>query len=680
MNYIITKNKEYFSKIGEYNFCNLENMVLPNKIALDTETTGLFAKDCDVFCIQIGTGINNYIIHMYDNNYEFKDVISYLENKILVLHNALFDLGFMYKYGFFPKEIRDTMLANKILYNGEFKYYETKKGKKWLPVKNDFGSVMESELNIKYDKTEQKNIHLVKLSQPTTIEYSFNDVDKLLLLHNVLEEKLTKIKSIETYNLHCRYIKALAYMEQCGLPISSEKWKEKMLIDLENQQKWKEKIKEYIYNNVPQYRNGQLDFFKNKKEITVSINSPLQMIPVFNALNIKTIDKEGKDSIKEDVISKTKHEFVDLWLNYQEANHRVTTFGESVYSKIINDRIYTNFNPMVDTARLSTRQGNINFLNFPKDKITRKCFVANEGNEMIVCDWSGQETVIAADLSGDEAMTKSVINNEDLHCAFAQIIFPEIKSLSDDEIIEKHSDKRQNAKAPRFCFQYGGNAFTLYVNEGIPLKRAQEIENGFKELHEGLYSWGTQVYEQSIKNGYIESVDGWKLKLPKFEKFMELKYKVEKITREQWTIYSEGKKETKRRIDFIENKKEFIPLYQKSVNYYNSQKKIVSNFYKLKSSYQRLCLNNPVQTRGAHQLKLAKSMLFDWIVENNLIWKIKICNSVHDEIILESEKQYSELAKQQLEKCMIEGGNYYLKTLKIKADAHIGISWGDAKN
>jgi hypothetical protein len=29
-------------------------------------------------------------------------------------------------------------------------------------------------------------------------------------------------------------------------------------------------------------------------------------------------------------------------------------------------------------------------------------------------------------------------------------------------------------KAPRFAMSYGGNAFTIHLNEGIPLKRAQE--------------------------------------------------------------------------------------------------------------------------------------------------------------------------------------------------------------
>jgi ribonuclease D len=117
-NYIITKNKSFFKKTGDYNFCNLNDMLLPETIAIDTETTGLTPLNCDIFCVQIGTGKNNYLIHMYDDNYEFNDIVSYIKNKTLVGQNLLFDIGFFYKYKFYPKKIKDTMLATKILYNG----------------------------------------------------------------------------------------------------------------------------------------------------------------------------------------------------------------------------------------------------------------------------------------------------------------------------------------------------------------------------------------------------------------------------------------------------------------------------------------------------------------------------------------------------------------------------------
>lgn len=681
MRYIITKNKAYFEKIGNYNYCSLEDMVLPETIAVDSETTGLFARKDNMFCLQVGTGDNGYIIDFYTSpdSYKFEDVIPYLKDKILVGHNILFDLGFFYKHNFYPKRVRDTMLASKVLYNGQFKLYDTKKGRAMLPIKHDFGSVMASELGVKYDKTDQKNIHIVKLSQPSTIEYSFNDVDRLLELHTALKKKIDSRGYIETYKLHCQYIRALAYMEQCGFGLSSEAWMAKMIVDKQNAKNWKQKVEEYIYDNLPKYADRQYDMFDEEKRIKVSLTSPIQMIKVFNDFGIPTKDKDGNDSIGEDIISKSKHEFVKLWLDFQGANHRVTTFGQKIYDQIENERVYTNFNPMVDTARLSSRKGSINFLNFPSDKETRDCFKCKPGNVMIVCDWSGQETVIAADLSGDKAMTKSVLEGSCLHSAFARILFPELTDLSDEVIQTEHKAKRQAAKSPRFAFQYGGSAFTIHQNEGIPLDEAYKIEAAFKELHEGLYTWGDKVFKEAVDKGYIESADGWKLRLPKFDLYLKYKENIESITKEEWSLYKIGKGESKAEFEAKEKKETYTIINKEAYNYYKSKAKEVSQYFKLQGEYKRLCLNNPVQARGAHQLKRATVLLFNWILENNLQGIVLLCNSIHDEMVLECPEEYGQIACDKLSECMITGGNYYLKNLEIKADAHTGASWYEAK-
>lgn len=677
MNYIITKNKSFFHKIGKYNFCNLSDMELPETIAIDTETTGLIVRDCDIFCVQIGTGKNNYLIHMYDNNFSIKDLIPYIKNKTLVGQNLLFDLGFFYKYGFYPKKVKDTMLASKILYNGDY-----------ANIRSDFQAIMQRELGVWYDKTTQKNIHLVKLSMDSAIQYSFNDVDRLLECHDVLQKKIDDGGYTPTYNLHCRFIRALAYMQNCGLPISSEYWKEKMNIDKENAFKYGKEIEHYIYDNIPKFADHQIDMFSDEKKIHVSINSPKQMVEVFNSLGINTKNKEGKESIKEDVISKTEHEFVDLWLKYQEAQHRVTTFGEKIYDKIEKERIYTEFNPMVETARLSTRKGGINFLNFPSDKMTRDCFRANPGNKLIVCDYSAQEGVIMADLSGDAAMTASVVDGIDLHCLLAKAIFPELEGLDDETIATKHKDKRNFSKPVRFAFSYGGNGYTIYQNLSVPLPEAERIYSVFRELHAGLYAWGDKVYEQAVKDGYISSVDGWRLWLPRYDEFLEHKKAVERITSEEWQLYREGKADYQRYwlIKEANEKREkgkpiikFEPANVKAYEFYKSKRKIISEFFKAKSGYQRLCLNSPVQTRGAHQLKLALCYIFEWILENGLEGDILMVNAIHDEIVLEAPEYLAETTKEAVQRYMKIAGDHYLTTLPIKAEAHVGDSWYEAK-
>ena len=95
-------------------------MILPEIISVDSETTGLAARHNDMFCLQVGTGENNYIIDFYtsEDAYTFKEVIPYLEEKEMIFHNGTFDLQFFYKHGYYPKNVRDTMIATKIIYNG----------------------------------------------------------------------------------------------------------------------------------------------------------------------------------------------------------------------------------------------------------------------------------------------------------------------------------------------------------------------------------------------------------------------------------------------------------------------------------------------------------------------------------------------------------------------------------
>ena len=143
MNYIITRNQQFFKKIGDYNYCSLEDMILPETIALDTETTGFDPFKDSLFSIQIGTGTNNYIIDLQkhkSNCIVLSEVIPFIDNKIIIFHNAAFDLSFFFIQNYFLKNVRDTMLASMIYYNGD------------PSIRNSFKECMNRELNIYYDK------------------------------------------------------------------------------------------------------------------------------------------------------------------------------------------------------------------------------------------------------------------------------------------------------------------------------------------------------------------------------------------------------------------------------------------------------------------------------------------------------------------------------------------------
>lgn len=669
MNYIITNNREFFDKIGDYNFCNLEDMVLPKNLAVDTETTGLNPREGRMFAIQIGTGEDNYLVDMQDHNngIDFQDVIPYLKDKTLVFHNATFDLTFLFSEGFYPKKVMDTFLASKLLYNG------------YPPnFRHGFGFVMERELGAIYDKTAQKNIHNTQLRTHKTIDYSFNDVDRLLELMSVLWKKIKNEEMQVTARLHFSFARVLAYMENSGLPFDRGLWLEKMKGDNLAASEASRAVVTYIYENLPKFRDNQVDLFSTDKKILPELSSVKQMIPVFKELGINVLTDKGKESIKEDVIKGSGHEFVELWLKYKHAQHAVNNFGQSILDKEENGRIYTSFNPILDTARISTRPGGINFLNFPANGRTRSAIRCKESNRMIVSDYSGQENYVGADLHQDPMLMKSIHEGLDLHCAFAKLIFPEISELSDAEIVKDHSKKRKFAKAPRFLKSYGGGAYTMSKNLNMDLKEAQRLSNLFDELHAGIYSWGDKVYEEAVAKGYIESAGGFRLHLPYFKQFKENQAKISDLSRSFWQDYKIGKNQNKNRLkdDYSGPSK---TSYEEDL--YLAWKNIISKSAKDKSSYMRLCLNNPIQSSSAHQTKFANILLFKHIEKNNHYGRVLICNAVHDEIVIEVEKELADEYKVVLEESMREGGDYFLKSgrLKMEADANIGMDWEEAK-
>lgn len=669
-NYIITKNIDFFKSIGNFLYCNLEEMQLTNTIAFDLETTSIKPILGDIFAIQIGTGKDNYLIHCYNNNYIPQDVIPYLEGKTLVGHNITFDLKWLYKYGYFHKDVKDTFIASKILYNGYPPQF-----------RHGFAYVFEREMGLYYNKSEQKNIHNVKLSTKASIDYCFQDTDRLLELHTILEQKLIDSGAQRAYDLHCKYIKGLAYMEHCGAPLNVDKWKEKIKKDIEYQKECENIVLEYIYDNLLKFRDNQIDMFDTSKRLKVSLTSTKQMIPVFKELGINILTDENKESISEDILAKSKHPFVELWTNFQKATHDVTTFGQNILDKIIDGRIYSSFNPILDTARISTSKGDINTLNLPANQRTRECIEAKEGFKMIVSDYEGQETRTGADITGDKVMIASIVNGLDLHCAFARLLYPELEELSDEEIIKNHKPKRNASKSPRFCFQFGGTGYTLALNEGLPLEEGQRIEGLYKELHPGIYEYGNTKIKEACKLGYIESVYGFKLHLPFFDEFKQLESKIQAITKDDWDLYKIGKKEYREEYRKKDLKEPYTIIDHKAYNFYKNNKSNISKYFKLKSQYFRLVLNNPTQTTAAFQTKLSIANLFEYIIENNHQNLVKLCIAPHDEIVLEVIDSLCEHYKVKLGEIMKESGNVFIKNplIKMEASANIGNNWYEAK-
>jgi 3'-5' exonuclease len=84
-------------------------------LALDLETTGLSPRDDRVRLLSLATAQDTWLIDCFE--VDPRPLFEVLAKKTLVIHNTLFDLGFLFEMGFelSEGEVIDTMLMSQIL-------------------------------------------------------------------------------------------------------------------------------------------------------------------------------------------------------------------------------------------------------------------------------------------------------------------------------------------------------------------------------------------------------------------------------------------------------------------------------------------------------------------------------------------------------------------------------------
>lgn len=249
-------------------------------------------------------------------------------------------------------------------------------------------------------------------------------------------------------------------------------------------------------------------------------------------------------------------------------------------------------------------------MNLPKDAFTRSCFVAESGNKWLSCDYKGQESFLMASVANDKAMLDELVNGSgDLHSLTAKMVFTEIpRDMPLKEIKKNYHDLRNKAKGYEFCFNYGGDWNTLVKNYGISKARAQEIYDNYMSGFSGLRDYQEFRRLDVLKKGYIQ---------------------LNNITGHKAFIYDwDNLKQINSDLDSEEGK---YMLQQTSDNSYKEDSKFLRR--RLSDSMKQ-SINYPIQHLGSMCFKLSAIKLFNWLRANNLLFIVKYCVPVHDEVLV----------------------------------------------
>lgn len=403
MIYFVTGQRELFEypdakykciSVGE----SLKILETLRVVGLDSETTGTEIWQGKLLTLQLGNKVNQVVIDCL--TIDVKLYKSYLESdRLFIIHNAKFDLRWLYKEHIVVRNVYDTYLAEKILYLG------------FPPgiISLSLQACCDRYLHIYLDKTVRGKIHAGMTED--VIVYAANDVVHLEDIMNLQLITITARGQRVALDIENKFVRVLAYIEFCGIRLDPVKWKAKMDKDTERlkiaeqklndwvvdyvikkndpnliarnydpRERKKKAIKAGIYiddkGNPPKMKGDEafvaipapslFSEFNTGPRCIINWNSSKQVIKLFEELGFDLLVKDKKTGkMKKSVESKfielqaSKSSIVPLYLEYSAAFKVVTSFGQNFLDAInpVTQRIHPTFNQMMDTGRLSCGSG-----------------------------------------------------------------------------------------------------------------------------------------------------------------------------------------------------------------------------------------------------------------------------------------------------------------------------------
>lgn len=530
-------------------------------VGLDTETTGTEVWTGRLLLLQLGNKEDQVVIDCttVDIN-QYKD---YLEsNRMFIIHNAKFDLRWLYKEHIVIRNVYDTYLGEKILFLG------------FPPgiVSLSLQACCDRYLHVYLDKTVRGKIHAGVTEE--VIVYAANDVVYLEDIMNAQMKIIAQRGQQNALEIENKFVRVLAYIEFCGIRLDPSRWKAKMVKDKERLRVAEQKLNDWvvkyvldkddpslIQRNYDSHKKGKptklkesvyvvipapslFSEFDTGPQCIINWSSSKQVIRLFKELGFDLLVKDKKTGkMRESVESKyiemqkDKSDIVPLYLEYSAAFKVVTSFGQNFLDAInpVTQRIHPTFNQMMDTGRLSCGSGgkgrggktkdddiaeededkntttqtndkSVNIQQLPATEETRAAFVPEKGHLLVDCDYGDQEGHVFTELSNDREWIAfyNDPNERDGHSFVAKMCFPkDLDGIEEKQVKKVRKDLRDLAKKARFCFNYNGQAPTMAANCNIPVDFATEIQDNYFKRFNGIASYFKVQKRDMWDRGYI---------------------------------------------------------------------------------------------------------------------------------------------------------------------------------
>ena len=459
-------------------------------LGFDTETSELDPFDGILRLVQLSNGKDTVVIDLkpFADSGDLRtapelDPLRKLlsaQSPIKVAHNAKFDAKWVaHHLGAELGGVFDTFLASQLIAAGE------------RERRHNLAEVSRFFTGTEIDKTEQvSDWNAEELSQ-SQIEYAAKDAAAMIPLREKIEERLRNDGLMNAAQLEFDCVTPIAVMELNGFYLDTHKWNEQLDRVKVEQEKIGHELQEMLSAGV-----AQASLFGVAE---INLNSQAQVTDALKNLGVPVPDTTRGWELQP---LADEYPVVDKLLEYRSVAKSQTSFGENILEFVRHEtgRIHADFRQIgAPSGRFSCSKPNLQQI--PHEKEYRSCFRAEEGNRLVVADYSQIELRILAEFSGDENFINAFRSGEDFHSSAAAQVF----GIQPDEVTP---EQRSFAKRLNFGVVYGIGSQRFAMMTGVSQSEAENIMRRYFATYGALDAWLRGAARRAIDEQHARTLSG----------------------------------------------------------------------------------------------------------------------------------------------------------------------------
>jgi DNA polymerase I-like protein with 3'-5' exonuclease and polymerase domains len=443
-------------------------------------------------------GFDGYfpVRHERGGNFSEEEVKKWLvklfkEDPIVICHNAVYDLGWLRRWGVECNvtKVYDTLIAAPLVDENRYSYSLDSLSKDYLGERKQ-GNILE-EFGKEHGFKAIEYMHMVPVEIAGV--YAEQDTRLTLKLWEFLRVEIQKQGLTDIFNLETDLLRLLLEMRWKGVRVDLEK--------AEKTKKFFKSEEEKIYQNI-------------KKETGIDIGSSdiyaaASLQKIFDKLGEKyeLTEKNKQAKISNTLMRESDNPLIQSISVAREYNKAHTTFIDSILKHQVDGRIHAEINQLKGeyggtvSGRLSMNNPNLQQVPARNEAIgpkIRSLFLPEEGEKWASLDYSQQEPRLLVHyaqkhgLEGAETLIKFFHEGKDFHQVTA-----EMAGIS-----------RKEAKTIGLGLMYGMGIAKLADSLDISPDQAKALKKKYNDNVQFLNNIIVRATRYTEQNGFINTLLG----------------------------------------------------------------------------------------------------------------------------------------------------------------------------